>query len=278
MKGVRAALVLVLWAGALGCTEPAAAPDKGPDPPWTAGFEQDRPDQASSNAHVKLTNTGRDEVTVDGVRLRWPGYRRGRWQPADMTYAAGHVHRLEIRLPRPRCHQTVPDPPNVDVRLVTGATYTVPLDASGAALLRRLWEQECREHRLLEAVHVGFEDWRPVRRANRLALHGDLAARRGSSSAEVTLVETRGSVLLDLQPGGVDRLLLRRSAERGRVPVVITANGRCDPHSLGQSTQTFTLRVWLSFDGGPPQPLVIIPGARTRHRMQDVIAAGCGLR
>ena len=278
MRVLGGVLAVALCVGVSGCTDQASSPGQMQPPAWTATFEQDRPDQASRNADVKLTNLREAEVTVDGVRLRWSGYRSGPFPPADMTYAAGHIHRMDVRLPGPDCDHTPSDAPRVETRLVDGSTDTATLDAHGAALLRRLWQQDCAEHWLREAVHVRLERWRLVRRQGELVLLGDLAARRGSSAAEVTLTETRGSVLLDFQPDGTDRVLLRRGAQRGRVPVVISSIGRCDPHALGQSTQTFTMRMWLSLDGGPEHALVTIPEAPTRALMQDVLADDCGLR
>jgi hypothetical protein len=275
LGGVLAAALCVAGGG---CFGQASSPSQAQPPAWTATFEQDRPDQASRNADVKLTNLRDAEVTVDGVRLRWSGYEAGPFQPAEMTYAAGHIHRLDVRLPRPRCDHTPADLPRVETRLAGGTTDTARLDAHGAALLRRLWHEDCAEHRLREAVHVRLQRWRLARRQGELVLLGDLAARRGSSAAEVTLAETRGSVLLDFRPDGTDRVLLRRGEQRGSVPVVISSIGRCDPHALGQSTQTFTMRMWLSLDGGPAQALATIPEAPTRALMQDVLADDCGLR
>jgi hypothetical protein len=268
-------LTLLALLAPAGCSQTVSSSSRDDAPPWTATFEQDRPDHASRNADVKLTNTGRTEVTVDRVRLRWSGYRPVPWQPADMTYAPGHVHRLDVRLPEPRCVEQPAGIPAAQVRTVVGSTYTVAFDAAGSARLRQLWQQDCREVRLLEAVRMRLEDWRRVRRGGVPALRGDLVAQRGSSSAQVRLVETRGSVLLDLQPLGSRRVLLPRGDRTGRVPVLVTSAGRCDPHSLGQSTQTFTLTMWLSLDGGPEQAWVTIPDVRTRARMQDVITDGC---
>lgn len=278
MRVLRGVLAVVLCAGAGACSNQASSPSQAQPAVWTATFEQDRPDQASRNADVKLTNTRDVEVTVDGVRLRWSGYRRGPFQPTDMTYSAGHIHRLDVRLPRPRCGHTPADPPRVEARLVDGSTDSATLDAAGAALLRRLWQRDCQEYLLQEEVHVSLERWRLERRQGELVLLGDLAARRGSSAAQATLVETRGSVLLDFEPEDTDHLLLRRGAQSGSVPVVVSSIGRCDPHALGQSTQTFTLRLWLSLDGGPEQALVTVPDASTRALMQDVLADDCGLR
>jgi hypothetical protein len=278
MRVLGGVLAVALCVAVGGCTDRSSSPGAQPSPAWTATFEQDRPDQASRDADVKLTNLRDVEVTVEGVRLRWSGYQRGPFQPADMTYAAGHIHRLDVRLPPPWCDDTPDDPPRVETRLAGGATDTATLDASGAALLRRLWQQDCAEHRLRQAVHLRLERWRLVRRHGELVLLGDLAARRGSSAAAVRLTETRGSVLLEFQPDGTDHVLLRRGERRGRLPVVIRSIGRCDPHALGQSTQTFTMRMWLSLDGGPAHALVTNPEARTRALMQDVLADDCGLR
>ena len=35
------------------------------------------------------------------------------------------------------------------------------------------------------------------------------------------------------------------------MPIEVRDGGRCDPHSRGQSTQTFLFRAFLRLDGGP---------------------------
>ncbi|MPZ60649.1 MAG: hypothetical protein GEU93_05000 [Propionibacteriales bacterium] len=275
MFAARSALVAALCVIVVGCENSPPVGDPPPESPWAAGFEQDRPDQDTPYADVRLTNLGRTEVTVEGVRLRWSGYPERRWQPADMTYGGGHTHRLDIRLPRPACDDNPAEPPGVQVRLVDGSTATVELDAPGAKLLRLIWDRQCGEQRLLDAVGVDFEGWQEVRQGGGPAMRVHLTGERRDTDAEVTLTETRGSVLLDLEPAGRDRVLLSRSAARGRIPVVVTPIGRCEAHALADSSHTFDFRVWLSLDGGPEQSLVMRPDTRARLRLEKVITDDC---
>jgi hypothetical protein len=86
-------------------------------------------------------------------------------------------------------------------------------------------------------------------------------------------------VLLDLLP-------LRRTTPVGvlapgqrvlDVPVVIRSNGRCDDHALGQSSQTFLLRVGVRV-GSTTTQLIVSPDDRAEARIKRQIDAACHVR
>jgi hypothetical protein len=279
---VLVVLLSALGAGCSGGSTSSPSQDAGTggaaNPSWAAGFIQDRPDQDTPNAQVIVTSTAKRSTVVRGLRLVWSGYAGRRWQPAEMPYGPGDTHRLDLRLIAPRCDGNADDAPAVSMRLDDGSTVDAPIDAEGTALLRQVWERMCGEQRLLEAVAVEFADgWRPVRLPSGPGLAGYVTALRGRARGPVELAEARGSVLLELEPRGAERTLLRAGQRAGRMPVAVTGAGRCDPHSLSQSSQTFRLRVWVAIGGGPQQSLVVVPDARARGQMNELIRRTCRL-
>ncbi len=287
LSAVTVTLAVALEVALGGCTGSSAerpretAPSvasPSPSPVWSASFVQERPDQDSPFADVKVTSHATEQLRVTGVRLRWSGYGARSWQPVDFRYQPGYTYGLDVRLPRPQCDGDGADPPQAQLRIAHHPPAVVPIDAVGAAALRTVWERQCGEQRLLQAVDVDFDpSWQPVRRGGDPLLLGHLTARRGQSDAEVTLSETLGSVLLILEPAGEDRLLLGRGQDTGRLPIEVASTYRCDAHALSQSSQTFKLRVWLRLDGGPEHSLVLVPAGPARAQMNSLIREACDL-
>jgi hypothetical protein len=261
-------------------------------------LEQTRPDAESPNADVTLTNNTSRGVVVRGVRISWPGYADGDWQPADrwrdcrrdhgdwecigwksaaLPFDAGATHKIDVRLPAPVCEEDTTGPPTVELLLRDRSITPAPLDDPGAHALRQVWEWQCERQRLLAAVDVRLAGWQRVRHDGEPALRGSIAVRRGTTDARVVLVETRGSVLLDFDRVGDDDVLMEPTQGTGRLPFLIASNGRCDPHSVGQSTQTYILRLWVSLDDGPPQSLAIHPPPQIRRQMDRLIYQTCDL-
>jgi len=300
MRLVRCAVAAAACWAAAGCIAgpPASRPASEDIAPWGATLVQRRPDADTPNADVTLRNNTSHRVVVRAVRVSWPGYAEGRWQPADrwrdcrldheewvcigwksddVPFDAGATHKIDVRLLGPVCEQVPTARPRVELRVGDGRTTSSPLDDLGVRALREIWEWQCDRQRLLDAVDIGLAGWQRVAQDGEPALRGSIAARRGTSDARVVLVETRGSVLLDFERLGDDDVLMEPGQQAGRLPFRIASNGRCDPHSVGQSTQTYTLRVWVSLDGGPPRSLVMHPTPHVRRQMDGLIYETCDL-
>jgi hypothetical protein len=266
--------------------------------PWHATLVQLRPDADTPNADVTLRNDSSRRIVVHGVRISWPGYAERGWQPADrwpvcrythrtwectgwrsddVPFDAGATHKIDVRLLGPVCDEEVTARPSVELLLHDDSTTSAPLDDLGARVLRQIWAWQCERQRLLEAVDIRLSGWHRVRHAGEPALRGSIAVRRGTTEARVVLFETRGSVLLEFERVREDDVLMERTQEAGRLPFLVASSGRCDPHSVGQSTQTYTLRLWVSLDDGPPQSLVIHPTPSVRRQMDRLIYQTCDL-
>ena len=299
MRLLRCAVVAAACWAAVSCSDaPSSHPVPEGVPPWQATLEQTRPDAESPNADVTLSNNTSHRVVVRGVRISWPGYAEGGWQPADrwrdcrrnhgdwecigwksddIPFDAGATHKIDVRLLGPVCGDAPTGRPRVELRLRDDRTTSTPLDDPGVRALRQIWEWQCEKQQLLEAVDIRLVGWHRVPHAGEPALRGSIAVRRGTSDARVLLVTTRGSVLLDFERVGDDAVLMDPAEKAGRLPFLIASNGRCDPHSVGQSTQTYTLRLWVSLDGRPPQSLVIHPAPHIRRQMDGLIYQTCDL-
>lgn len=298
MRLVRCAVAAAVCCAAVGCSNPPSSSHRASVPAWHATFVQDRPDAYTPNAQVTLRNNTSRRVLVRGVRMSWPGYAEGDWQPADMwrecrddhgrwecagwqsdqmPFDAGASHRIDIRLLGPACQEAPTDRPTVELLFRDESTTSAPLDEPGARALRQVWAWQCEEQRLLEAVDIRLAAWHRARHAGEPALRGAIAVRRGTTDARVVLSETRGSVLLDFERVGEDGVLMESAQRSGRLPFLVVSSGRCDPHSVGQSTQTYTFRLWVSLDGRPPQSLVVHPAPRVRRQMDRLIYQTCDL-
>jgi hypothetical protein len=279
MSLARFAIVSALCWAMVGCngSPPPTEPRPPTAPPWQVTFEQDRPDADTPNADVKLRNNTPRPVVVRGIRISWPGYDASGWQPADMPFEPGHVHRIDIRLVGPACDEGRDERPEVELLFRDHSTTSVPLDDPGVHVLRNIWGWQCERRRLFGALDIALTGWRRVRHNGEPALRGFIGVRRRDADGDVTLQETRGSVLLEFERVGSDVVLMEPEDDAGRLPFLVASTGRCDPHSLGQSSQTYTFRIWLSLDGGPPRALVIRPRPDVRRRMDRLIYQTCDL-
>src|SRR5262245_65592174 len=84
MRLLRCAVVTAACWAAVSCSDaPSSHPVLEGVAPWQATLEQTRPDAESPNVDVTLSNNTSRRVVVRGVRMSWPGYPEGDWQPAD---------------------------------------------------------------------------------------------------------------------------------------------------------------------------------------------------
>jgi hypothetical protein len=269
MRAVFAATVLL----AVACSGQAAAPEADVD--LRASFVQQRIDEGTSRAHIRLTNEGDDIVHVSGIGLAWPGYGERGLADADTDYEPGHTIDLPIQLSAPEC--AGPDSEPVALVEVDDAILRLPLDHSGTTFLREVWQHACDVAAVRRAVSVRFgTSWRRVADA----IQGTVELDRASSEQTIAVNELLGSVLLDfvsLTRSGPPLVVLRPGEAAASLPVALTSSGRCDAHALSESKQTFLLRVALTLDGGEIQQVIVSPDKRTQVRVLHLIRSVCGV-
>lgn len=273
----RSGLVLGLVALVLAIGGCAGEPQ--PETELSAGFTQSRPDLGTERAYVKLTNNGDTTVEVSGVGLSWAGYDYAELVEADTVLTPGRVVDLPIRLRDISCEANPGERPQALVR-VGEQTLTLPLADDGATRLRGIWEQTCDSESLARALDLQLEPgWEPATDVDGPQMHGVLDLRSRAGSEPITVTELRGSVLLDFRPLDPGALpLTLEPDQRISLPVVLASNGRCDPHAVGSSQQTFRLSavVKLGAGGEPLQP-IISPAKADERGILQMITDACGL-
>jgi hypothetical protein len=151
---------------------------------------------------------------------------------------------------------------------------------AGATRLRGIWEQTCDTVALEHALEVSLEPgWQRVNSNGGPEMHGVLTLHRKADSEPITVTDLRGSVLLAFEPADPDALPLTLEPDQQvALPVVLASNGRCDPHAVGSSQQTFRLSVVVQMGTGdePLQP-IISPDEASEAGILQMITDACGL-
>jgi hypothetical protein len=94
----------------------------------------------------------------------------------------------------------------------------------------------------------------------------------------VRVVDLGGSVLIDLVPREGRRVLpelLARGAPRAVLPVLLGSAHRCDPHALGQSSQTFLISAYVRAGRSPTLRVILPLSTAERARLGGVIRRDC---
>lgn len=276
---VAAVVGLTLSPAVGGCSAAGGAGEPTADTPvdLVGSFVQQRTDEGTTRAHVRLTNDGDSTVQVDGVGLLWPGYE-DRVYDTDASFRPGATIDLSVELTGRDC---APNDKAPRARVRTGGrTLTLPLDDSGTRALRNVWERACAAEAIADAVDVRFgPDWALGGRKPGTLLRGTIEVTRRSADGPIALTGFQGSVLLDLEAvrPATPPLSLSADHDRATLPVTLGSNGRCDAHALGGSTQTFLLRVLVSVDGAEPQPVILGLDKPTQSRVLAAVHAACGV-
>ena len=308
-RGSRHALVRALTLGLalpallLGCQEqsdrpiapttgvtstPTAVPTPAPTvivtlPPVPHGihlsFVQQRIDEGSRRSQVRVVNGNDKTLRVRSVGLAWPGFPGPRQEARYRIFAKQTID-LRYLLPRADCDQAAPQVPVRAVVETSEGVVERPVMEDGVRFVLRLWDAACAGRRLDAAASFTFDGpWTRTLRDGRPVLRTHLVLTRPGTQrgeTEVEVVRLEGSVLFDLSlGGGSSRAVLRPGRPRTRIPVIVRDGGRCDPHSLGQSTQTFLFRASVRLDGGPELSRPVIPSRPQQRRLAAFLRGVC---
>ena len=201
-------------------------------------------------------------VTVTSASLAWPGFSR-RVVRVGQRIGPGQIAAFDMAYGEARCTS----PPQGRARLavvVDGATRSVPLHVDISGLLHQLWLHECAAQRLASSASISFTRGHVVPRGYVAVLE----LRRRSSAVPVS-----GSVILEMLPRRP--LPARLTGAVLRVPVLVRPGSRCDPHSLGQSQQTFLLSAVVRVGSHPPQRAILRLGPGLHAALQRTIDRLC---
>lgn len=239
-------------------------------PKVSLSFIQQRIDEGTEKAQLRVINTSGRSLHVTGVGVDWPGY--GDFlQDYDTTVAPGQTLDLRILMPPPRCEPT--SAPTVGVLRVSGVTIRDRLDASGRGFLTRMWQRRCNDLTVANGVTLRYTGpWRIVGSGFHARLVGSLELVRGDSTEPIRVPDLQGSVLLTLRlPPPV---VLPAGVSSARFPLEMTAQ-RCDAHGLSQSTQTFYFRASVVFGHARPLRVIRIPDLHTQDRANALLKEAC---
>jgi hypothetical protein len=256
--------VVALAAGLLAGCGGSEPPDRGDGPvtrrppALTGELVQLRRDEALGRVEVGVTNTSRDDVRIQTIELRIPGYTGGGVQPKGEPLPAGQ----QVNLPTPYGEVPCPETGEPEVgeptavvqvrRLDDPTSYTVTLPLTDPrGLAQGIARSTCLARRLTDDVSLSFGRWRRTGSGDATILHGTLDARlRVGRPFDVT--QLAGSVIFDLLPdGGAAQPLARLTPSRrhAQVPVLVR-QARCDGHARGEIKKPYAFLVWIGPPGG----------------------------
>jgi hypothetical protein len=266
----RAAVGAVLATLALvaGCAGSDPAPRQQP-PRLAADIAQLRRDEVLKRFEVAVTNRSHEQVTIESIDLRVPGYGGAGVQVKDEPLPAGQLVNLPTPYGEVRCATdgtASVGRPRVVVRVHTASDPTSrrevlrPTDPDG--LLPRVAASTCQSQRLLREVELSFgPDWRLVGSGRDRYLRGTLNARLTIDEPR-DVTQLRGTVIFDLlphPPGGAahpPRAQFPPERPTAAIPVRLT-QARCTGHARGEVKKPYEFLVWLAPPGG--EQLAVTP-------------------
>lgn len=261
-------------------TPPAAVPTEVPVSRLVASVTQFRSDEGTRRLKAGVTNNSGRDVRVTRATIAWPGLAfpsvRLSQDPVHPTQSAA----FPIRYGTPRCTPGTTDRPPVLAAVIDGRSFRLPLRVEDPGLLVRLHTKACAQQRLARVADVRL---RLATRTEEVAgeeyLPGELVLRRRADPAGgVRLVDLGGSVLIGLVPREGRRALpevLAPGAPQAVLPVLLGSVHRCDPHSLGQSSQTFLISAYIRVGRSPTLRVVLPLSTAERARLSGVIRRDC---
>ena len=246
-----------------------------------ASLVQQRIDEGTDHIDIRLTNRGRTAVRIREVQIRWSGVSRS--PPArGADYDPGRTIDLQTAYGRAVCAPEPTGDVEVVVRLGDNSHLRLPVDRHGSALLRRLHDRECALQDLASVADISLSPIFERSESGLDRLQGSIVLRRTPGSRagdrrEISVEGVFGSVLLSFTYDGEGGLpqVLEAGAGVLEVPVALGSSNRCDPHALGQSTQTFLLSVYLRIDDDRPRRVILVPGRALQRQVTALIDRVC---
>lgn len=267
-------LVCLLLVLATACSQGDAARPATSTPTLEVSVSQSRFDEGTRNLRAAITNAGTAAVTVTEATLTWRGFERQVTVLQPERLAPGDIVGFSLQYGDPRC-PTGEDAPPAMAAVVDGAQHVVPLDEDDASEIRLLHERACLLHEVEGAADIELDlAGGTTRTARSEHLGGDIVVRPRDGTA-ITLVDLAGSVLLRLEADGRLPVEIPATAGVTRVPVRISSAGRCDPHALGNSSQTFLFGIHVRIGDRPPQRVVRFPNATERRMLTGLLDRSC---
>jgi hypothetical protein len=222
---------------------------------------------------IDTTNQESAPVHVVAVRLSGAGLD-GPVTRVDADLQPKLTVALRTSYGRPNCDDR--SGPVIAHLQIGGSWIAYPVNSAGQAQVRRLLDTDCAALALRATASVRLAGpYSQTTVGGKPYLEGRLLMLRRSEGPAVDLRALTGTVLIDLRPvrGLVD---LPAGANRAVSAVLLGSSGRCDPHGLGQSTQTFLLSAYVKLGTDPEQRVVLTPPPPVQNRVLRVVDEACG--
>lgn len=281
--------VALLVGGCGGSPDDVGSDDRRDDalPSISAEVVQLRRDEVLERVEIALENKGAEEVVVERLRLRVPGFRPAGSVAKDSPVPAGQVVNLPTPYGEVRCTRDGTarvGRPVVTVRLHTATDprsrrfVLTPRDTGG--VLSRVATGACTARRLAREVDVRFgPDWREERIRRDVGADGGGVVVHGTIEATLRTDEPRdltqvaGTVIYSLRPdapvvsGPLATLTPANPKASVRVSVSVS---RCDGHARGETKKPYAFLVWLAPPGGEETALNPVVDETARAAFQRV--------
>lgn len=275
-------VLAVLGAAALSsCGSPDVPAPAASAPEVSAEIVQLRRDEVLERVEIAVQNEGGEEVVVERVTLRVPGFQGVGPVPKDSPVPPGQVVNLPVPHGEVVCDERFRarvGEPQVTLRIRTeaeGSLRTVRLrPADPRGLLPAIADRACTVSRVASEVTLRFgDDWRTD------TAGGETVA-RGSIEAVLTVAEPRqvtqvaGTVIYGLRPAGPGAppeplAALTPQRPRAQIPVVVESS-RCDGHAIGEVKKPYAFLVWVADAAGVEVAVTPQAGPATLQALQRV--------
>lgn len=253
---------------------PAAAPDSvaaadtSPSA-ISASITQQRRDQIKRVVSLRIAFSDSGPVAVTDVRLNATGFVRqlhSAWNHRPVLLQPNVPVALPIALTGADCRTVERFGPATALITVTdrqGQSRRIEVtDLPDDGLLDRIRHHDCAVAALQErATFTLGADWRPGEQGGRRVWRGSVdIARSRQFGTPIEVIGALGSVLVDFTPA---RPLPWRVPDqaRSRLPIVASSSGRCDGHSMGESSKPFVFTLWVRADGVDVPLVLTVPTA-----------------
>jgi len=260
-------LILVL----AGCSA-AGPPQESPaTPSVTLSFIQNRVDEGTPRAQLRVINHEKRALTPTGLGLDWSGYGGPFRQDYETTIAPGQTLDLRIILPEPSC--TDGSEPVRGIVEFRSTTVRAQLDAFGQDVLRQVWQRACDEQYVEDRVGIRIDDkWRTAGNGRASYMRGRIDLTRRDGAEEILLPRVHGSVLFDLRLVGA--AVLEPEAKQGSYVIELRPS-RCDDHVLAESSHSFVWSAEVQADEARPRRVVLTPSLATQKQGYALVDRAC---
>jgi hypothetical protein len=276
---LTAALVTGLVVLLGGCTAERSSEPTSPALRLEASVAQYRYDEGTRNLKAGVSNDGTGDIRVTQATIVWSGLAFPVVRLPGEAIHPGQTAAFAIAFGAPRCAGTPASDP-VLVATVNGRSRRLPLHVDDPGMLDRLHAKACAEQRLDRAASIRLRVATRTEEVDREEyLPADIVVRhRPGATERLRIVDLSGSVLIQLVPRGGRRSLpgeLRPGGERVAFPVLFGSAHRCDPHALGQSSQTFLMSAYVRLGDRAPLRVILPLTTGERDRLMGVIHRDC---